>query len=302
MPVIPGARGTRRRLSAMRARIKNRRVTWWDAAFLAAAGVVGGLTGSIAGLASIATYPALLLVGLPPVTANVTNTVALVFNGVRLGVGFTARARGPRRLAETDCSRRRGRWRDRRRAAVDHTGGGLREDRAGPARARFGRDRDSADGHQDPIVADHRRHTTTVLVESFAIFLICIYGGYFGAAAGVLMLALLLRAGNATLAHANAAKNVIARCRERCCRPDIRRSLPRCTGRPSLRSASGAWSGRGWVQSWCATPPLDHCAWRSAPRAWRSRSNSESTPTASPARMDCRPWRLGFPSRSGSGH
>ena len=57
-------------------------MTWWDAAFLAAAGVVGGLTGSIAGLASIATYPALLLVGLPPVTANVTNTVALVFNGI----------------------------------------------------------------------------------------------------------------------------------------------------------------------------------------------------------------------------
>ena len=57
-------------------------MTWWDAAFLAAAGVAGGLTGSIAGLASVATYPALLLVGLPPVTANVTNTVALVFNGI----------------------------------------------------------------------------------------------------------------------------------------------------------------------------------------------------------------------------
>ena len=57
-------------------------MTWWDAAFLVAAGVVGGLTGSIAGLASIATYPALLVVGLPPVTANVTNTVALVFNGI----------------------------------------------------------------------------------------------------------------------------------------------------------------------------------------------------------------------------
>ena len=57
-------------------------MTWWDAAFLAAAGVVGGLTGSIAGLASVATYPALLVVGLPPVTANVTNTVALVFNGI----------------------------------------------------------------------------------------------------------------------------------------------------------------------------------------------------------------------------
>jgi uncharacterized membrane protein YfcA len=58
-------------------------------------------------------------------------------------------------------------------------------------------------------VANHQRHTTTVLIESAAIFLICIYGGYFGAAAGVMLLALLLRAGGATLAHANAGKNVI---------------------------------------------------------------------------------------------
>src|ERR1700681_1685309 len=51
-------------------------------AFLFAAGIAGGLTRSIAGLASVATYPALLIVGLPPVAANVTNTVALVFNGI----------------------------------------------------------------------------------------------------------------------------------------------------------------------------------------------------------------------------
>ncbi len=58
-------------------------MTWPEALLLFAAGILGGLTGSIAGLASVATYPpALLLAGLPPVTANVTNTVALVFNGV----------------------------------------------------------------------------------------------------------------------------------------------------------------------------------------------------------------------------
>jgi hypothetical protein len=49
-----------------------------DWLFLGGAGVLGGLAGSIAGLASVATYPALLLVGLPPVTANVTNTDAQV--------------------------------------------------------------------------------------------------------------------------------------------------------------------------------------------------------------------------------
>jgi hypothetical protein len=45
--------------------------------FLILAGVAAGLTGSIAGLASVASYPALLLVGLSPIQANVTNTIAL---------------------------------------------------------------------------------------------------------------------------------------------------------------------------------------------------------------------------------
>src|SRR5690349_24796156 len=71
-------------------------MTWSDAAFLAAAGVVGGLTGSVAGLASIATYPALLVVGLSPVTANVTNTVALVFNGVGSVLGSRPELAGQR--------------------------------------------------------------------------------------------------------------------------------------------------------------------------------------------------------------
>src|SRR5260370_24844011 len=63
-------------------------------ALLAAAGVLGGLTGSIAGLASVSTYPALLLVGLPPVTANVTNTVALVFNGIGSVLGSRPELKG----------------------------------------------------------------------------------------------------------------------------------------------------------------------------------------------------------------
>ncbi|MEY4320434.1 MAG: hypothetical protein RLZZ471_375 [Actinomycetota bacterium] len=45
--------------------------------FLILAGIAAGLTGSIAGLASVASYPALLLVGLSPIQANVTNTIAL---------------------------------------------------------------------------------------------------------------------------------------------------------------------------------------------------------------------------------
>ena len=51
-------------------------------AVLVLAGIGGGLTGSIAGLASLISYPALLATGVPPLTANVTNTVALVLNSV----------------------------------------------------------------------------------------------------------------------------------------------------------------------------------------------------------------------------
>jgi uncharacterized membrane protein YfcA len=184
-------------------------MTWWDAAFLAAAGVLGGLTGSIAGLASVATYPALLVVGLPPVTANVTNTVAVVFNGVGSIWGSRPELEG------------QGRWL-KRIIPVAALGGLIGAalllslpaegfEKVVPILLGFAsvailvppRPR------KDTTVASHQRYTATVIVESGAIFVICIYGGYFGAAAGVLLIALLLRAGGATLAHANASKNVI---------------------------------------------------------------------------------------------
>lgn len=72
---------------------------------LLAAGVASGLAGSVAGLASLFSYPALLAAGLPPVAANVTNTVALFSNTVGSAVGARAELRGQRtrlvRLAVT---------------------------------------------------------------------------------------------------------------------------------------------------------------------------------------------------------
>jgi uncharacterized membrane protein YfcA len=46
---------------------------------LLAAGIGGGLAGSMASVASVVSYPALLALGLPPLAANVTNTMALIF-------------------------------------------------------------------------------------------------------------------------------------------------------------------------------------------------------------------------------
>jgi uncharacterized membrane protein YfcA len=178
-------------------------------ALLVAAGVLGGLFGSIAGLASIATYPALLIVGLPPVAANVTNTVALVFNGIGSIWGSRPELSGQNAWIKHIAPA----------AAIGGVVGAalLLSTPAegfekivpillGLASVAILVPRRPA---QQARVAHHQRHTVGVLLELAAIFLICIYGGYFGAAAGVLLLALLLRTEGATLAHANAGKNVI---------------------------------------------------------------------------------------------
>jgi hypothetical protein len=53
-------------------------LTWWRLVLVAAAGVLGGAANSLAGGGSLITFPALTALGVPPVSANVTNTVALV--------------------------------------------------------------------------------------------------------------------------------------------------------------------------------------------------------------------------------
>ncbi len=51
------------------------------------AGVAAGTVSVLVSLASLISYPALIAVGLPPVAANVTNTVSLVFTGIGAGLG-----------------------------------------------------------------------------------------------------------------------------------------------------------------------------------------------------------------------
>ena len=51
----------------------------WDALVLLVAGLLGGIVNSIAGGGSFITFPALLFAGVPPVSANATNTFASFF-------------------------------------------------------------------------------------------------------------------------------------------------------------------------------------------------------------------------------
>jgi hypothetical protein len=179
-------------------------------AFLVLAGIGAGLTGSVAGLASLISYPALLTVGIPPVTANVTNTVALVLNSVGSVSASRPELTGQaRRLLPL--------------AAAAVLGGvtGAALLLLTPAEAfekvvpfliaaasatilvqRPPRELAAEGAAEHP---DHR-DPRWLPVGTFAIG---IYGGYFGAAAGVLMLAMYLLGTGETLPRGNAMKNVV---------------------------------------------------------------------------------------------
>lgn len=180
-----------------------------SAVVLLFAGTAAGLAGSMAGLASLFSYPALLAAGLPPVAANVTNTVAMFSTTV--GAAASSRSelagQGPRLLRLIAAGVLGGSagavlllttpaetfelvvpWlialgsvlllaRDRLREAADN-------------RARRG------DGPRSAL--------PTIL----AVVSVAVYGGYFGAGAGVLMLAVLSVSATEPLPVTNAVKNI----------------------------------------------------------------------------------------------
>jgi uncharacterized protein len=179
---------------------------------LVLAGAGAGLIGSVAGLASLISYPALLATGISPVTANVTNTVALVLNGVgsvsasgpelagqgrrllRLGAaGLLGGAAGAALLLLTPP----GAFEKLVPFLIAAASIAILVQR--PPREL------AAEGAAEQARHPHRDHWGLLL----GTFVIAIYGGYFGAAAGVLMLAMLLLVTGEDVPHGNALKNVV---------------------------------------------------------------------------------------------
>jgi len=72
-------------------------VTPFDALLIASAGVAAGVINAVVGAGTLMTFPTLLLLGYPPVIANVSNTIGLVPGGVMASIGYraTLRGRGP---------------------------------------------------------------------------------------------------------------------------------------------------------------------------------------------------------------
>lgn len=182
------------------------------AAWLVGAGVLAGVVGTAGGITSLVSYPALLAIGLSPLQANVANLVAAL--ACWPGSALTSR----RELS--------GAWAWLRAALlVAATGGaaGAVALRTTPARAftafvpyllvlgsvvvlvqpaltRRLRPDGSA-GQQGGT----RGHGATLPV----IGAVSVYGGYFGAGSGVLLLATTLTLVDSRLPQANAAKNML---------------------------------------------------------------------------------------------
>ena len=173
---------------------------------LIGAGVLAGVASTVASLASVVSYPVLLAIGLPPVSANVTNTVALVFTAA-------GAAAGSRRELSGQGSR------VRQLGLVTAAGGTagaalllLSPARAFEAAAPFLIGAAALLLIVQPRIAGltARPGGERSLVLRAAMFAVAVYVGYFGAAGGNRNLAVLTAMLELPLARINAVKNVVS--------------------------------------------------------------------------------------------
>jgi uncharacterized protein len=173
------------------------------AAFLVVAGVVAGVVGTGGGITSLVSYPALLAVGLTPLAADVANLVALV--ACWPGSALSSR----RELAGSS------RWlaRGLPLVALGAAGGAVLLlttpsglfDRLVPWLLATG----SLALLLQPVLTRRIRTHRGPALALPVVAAVSVYSGYFGAGAGVLLLAVLLVLVDPRLPEANAAKNML---------------------------------------------------------------------------------------------
>jgi uncharacterized membrane protein YfcA len=178
-----------------------------EALVLLAAGTAGGIFSTVVAIASLVTYPALLALGVPPLAANMTNTVSLVLTGAGSVAGSRPELAGQGRRVF-------------RLGAITALGGatGAAVLLLTPASV-FTRVVPVLIGGASlallvqprigvlapPAVPGARRQ----LALGVALFAVAVYVGYFGAAAGVLLLVALSAMISEPLVRVNAIKNAV---------------------------------------------------------------------------------------------
>ncbi|QYC37989.1 hypothetical protein Nocox_01780 [Nonomuraea coxensis DSM 45129] len=185
-------------------------MTGWELVAVGAAGVVAGAINAVVGSGSLITFPTLVAMGVDPVTANVSNTIGLVPGSFSGAYGYRAELSGQRdRLLRLGLA-----------SALGALIGGILLLFLDPG------------VFQVVVVvlialacvlvviqprlngwlAARREHTHPHggPVLWFAVLAAGVYGGYFGAAQGVLLIGLLGSFLDDGLQRINAAKNVLA--------------------------------------------------------------------------------------------
>ncbi|MCF2533747.1 sulfite exporter TauE/SafE family protein [Yinghuangia soli] len=71
-------------------------MTWWEMLAVFAAGIGAGGINAVVGSGTLITFPVLLAIGYPPVTANVSNTIGLVPGSFSAAVGYRRELVGQR--------------------------------------------------------------------------------------------------------------------------------------------------------------------------------------------------------------
>jgi uncharacterized membrane protein YfcA len=179
-----------------------------EALVLLAAGTLGGVFSTVVSIASLVTYPALLALGVPPLSANMTNTVSLVLTGAGSVAGSRPELAGQhRRVLRLGIITALG---GAAGAAVLLTtpastftvvvpvliGGASLVLLVQPAIRKLA---------PTPTPTGGRR-----LALGAALFAVAMYVGYFGAAAGVMMLVVLSAMIDEPLVRVNAIKNAVS--------------------------------------------------------------------------------------------
>jgi uncharacterized membrane protein YfcA len=178
-------------------------MTVLEALAIVGAGAVAGGVNAVVGSGSLITFPTLLAVGYAPVTANVSNTVGLVPGGVSGMVGYRRELQGQ--------------W---RRCAILGVGTTVGAIIGGILLLQL------PDAVFDAVIPvlillavvlmalrpspklhEGGDNTAGGVVASFFVG---IYGGYFGAAQGIILISLLRLCFNENLQVLNAIKNVLA--------------------------------------------------------------------------------------------
>lgn len=189
-----------------------------EAALILLAGVAAGTINTVVGSGTLVTFPTLLFFGYPPVSANVSNTVGLIAGGLTGSWGYRHELGGMRRILL--------RW-----APMSFLGGvagavlllflppeafqaivpvliavGVLLVALGPRITAWSR---AKRGEEAPVaLAEHSSGRAAVLMV--CVFATAVYGGYFGAAQGVILMGLLTTLTSESLQSLNGVKNVLA--------------------------------------------------------------------------------------------